>query len=322
MRSVEARCGKSARRVLRGGTSTRGHAGSEGTPPRKRRPPLGSAKATDSRLVPTHHRVNHDILMDRVAKRIADKAVLRLIRRYLEAGILAHGVAQERWEGTPQGGPLSPLLANVLLDEVDRELERRGHKFVRYADDCNVYVRSMRAGHRVLAALKRCYGKLRLRINETKSAVANVWGRKFLGYCFWAASQGEVRRAVAKEAVLRYRQRIRQITRRLSGRSMSGIAEDLQAYVPGWKSYFRLAQTPAVWRELDEWLRHRLRSIQLKQWRRSATAYRALRTLGASDDLAQQVASQVHRWWRNSALRLNRVLTIAHFDRLRVPRLC
>ena len=172
---------------------------------RKRRPPPGSAKATDSRLVPTHHRVNHDILMDRLAKRIADKAVLKLIRRYLEAGFLAHGVVLERFEGTPQGGPLSPLLANVLLDEVDRELERRGHKFVRYADDCNVYVKSMRAGHRLMAGLKRCYGRLRLRINETKSAVACVWGRKFLGYCFWITSQGEVRseeRRVGKECRL------------------------------------------------------------------------------------------------------------------------
>jgi len=267
-------------------------------------------------------RVNHDILMDRLAKRIADKALLRLIRRYLKSGILDHGVAQERVEGTPQGGPLSPLLANVLLDEVDRELERRGHKFVRYADDCNVYVKSKRAGQRVLAGLRGCYARLRLKVNETKSAVASVWGRKFLGYCFRAAPQGKVRLAVAKEAVHRYQQRIRQITRRQTGRSMRRIAEDLQAYVPGWKAYFRLATTPQVWRELDEWMRHRLRAIQLKQWGRGPTAYWALRCLGASAIVAQQVAANVRRWWRNSALALNRVLTIAYFDRLRVPRLC
>jgi RNA-directed DNA polymerase len=267
-------------------------------------------------------RVNHDILMDRLAKRIADKAVLRLIRRYLEAGILAHGVVVERAEGTPQGGPLSPLLANVLLDEVDRELERRGHKFVRYADDCNVYVRSERAGQRVMAALQRCYRKLHLRINVAKSAVASVWGRKFLGYRFWAAPQGEVRRAVAKEALQRYRQRIRQITRRQTGRSMKRIAEELQAYVPGWKAYFHLAQTPKVWRELDEWMRHRLRAVQLKHWGRSSTAHAALLALGASADTARQVATNVRRWWHNSALALHRPMPIAYFDRLGVPRLC
>ena len=267
-------------------------------------------------------RVNHDILMDRLAKRIADKEVLRLIRRYLEAGILAHGVVVERVEGTPQGGPLSPLLANVLLDEVDRELERRGHKFVRYADDSNVYVRSGRAGRRVMAALQRCYSKLHLRINAAKSAVASVWGRKFLGYCFWETSKGETRRAVADEALQRYRQRIRQITRRQTGRSMKRIAEELQAYIPGWKRYFQLAQTPAVWRELDEWMRHRLRAVQLKQWQRGTTAYSALRKLGVSHDFARRIAIQARRWWHNSAVGLNRVLPIAHFDRLGVPRLC
>ena len=282
----------------------------------------GHTVVVDVDLEKFFDRVNHDILMDRLAKRIADTAALRLIRRYLEAGILAHGVVMERVEGTPQGGPLSPLLANVLLDEVDRELERRGHKFVRYADDCNVYVQSKRAGLRVMSGLKRRYGKLRLRINETKSAVADVWGRKFLGYCFWANSKGEVRRAVADQALQRYKQRIRQITRRLTGRSLEGIAAQLRRFVPGWKEYFRLAQTPKVWRALDEWLRHRLRSIHLKQWRTSATAYRALRRLGASEDVARQVATQVQRWWRNSALHLNRLLPIAYFDRLGVPRLC
>jgi RNA-directed DNA polymerase len=267
-------------------------------------------------------RVNHDILMDRLAKRIADKAVLRLIRRYLEAGILAHGVVMERYEGTPQGGPLSPLLANVLLDEVDRELERRGHKFVRYADDCNVYVRSQRAGLRVMAGLRRCYGKLRLRINEAKSAVGDVWGRKFLGYCFWTTSQGEVRRAVAEQALQRYKQRLRQITRRQSGRNLPEIALELRGYLPGWKTYFHLAQTPKVWRALDEWMRHRLRAVQLKRWRHGTRAYRELRALGASAQLAQEIAACGHRWWVFSVGSVNRVLTVAYFDRLGVPRLC
>jgi group II intron reverse transcriptase/maturase len=264
-------------------------------------------------------RVNHDILMDRLAKRIADKRVLRLIRRYLQAGILAHGVCSERFEGTPQGGPLSPLLANVLLDDVDRELERRGHKFVRYADDCNVYVRSRRAGERVLQALRGCYAKLALTINESKTAVASVWGRKFLGYCFWAY-KGEAKRAVAKPAQDKLRERLRQLTRRTRGRSLEQIAADLRDYVPGWKSYFRLAQTPKTMRDLDQWLRHRLRAVQLKQWRSGPTIFRELRRMGASADDAASIAGNARRWWHNSALALNRVLTIAYFDRLGVPK--
>jgi RNA-directed DNA polymerase len=265
-------------------------------------------------------RVNHDILMDRLAKRIADKRVLRLIRRYLQAGILVHGVHSERFEGTPQGGPLSPLLANVLLDEVDRELERRGHKFVRDADDCNVYVRSQRAGERVLQALRGCYAKLALKVNESKTAVAQVWGRKFLGYCLYVTSKGEVKRAVADQAMYKLRERIRQITRRLQGRSLEQIAEELRAYVPGWKSYFRMAQTPRVIRELDEWLRHRLRSVQLKQWRRGVTVFRELRRLGASVEVAARVAGNVRSWWRNSHLGLNKVLSVSYFDSLGVPK--
>jgi group II intron reverse transcriptase/maturase len=208
-------------------------------------------------------RVNHDVLMDRLDKRIADQALLRLIRRYLHAGIMVHGVVQERYEGTPQGGPLSPLLANVWLDEIDRELERRGHRFVRYADDCNVYVRSRRAGERVMEALRKLYGRLRLKVNEAKSAVASAFRRKFLGYALWRRG-GEVKRAVARQAIATFRQRVRQLTRRNGGRSMAQVAEQLRTYVLGWKAYFRLAQTPKVLRELDEWLRHRLRALQLK----------------------------------------------------------
>ncbi len=213
-------------------------------------------------------RVNHDVLMDRLAKRIADQAVLRLIRGYLQAGIMVHGVVQERFEGTPQGGPLSPLLANVLLDEVDRELERRGHRFVRYADDCNVYVRSQRAGERVLSWLRKRYARLRLRVNEAKSAVASAFGRKFLGYCLWVGPGGEVKRAIAAKAKAAFTQRVRWLTKRNGGRSMDQVVQDLRGYVLGWKAYFRLAQTPRVVRELDKWLRHRLRAVQLKQWSR------------------------------------------------------
>lgn len=266
-------------------------------------------------------RVNHDVLMDRFAKRIADKAGLRLVRRYLAAGILSNGVVMERYEGTPQGGPLSPLLANVLLDEVDRELERRGHRFVRYADDCNVYVRSRKAGERVLAVLRRRYDRLHLKVNESKTAVASVFGRTFLGYCLWVGPRGEVKRAVADKAIATYKRRIRQITRRRVGCSLSEVVEELKRYLPGWKAYFRLAQTPRVFRRLDEWLRHRLRALQLKHWRRGKTMYRELMALGAPAGAARRIAANSRRWWHNSRLAMNAVMPIAYFDRLGVPRL-
>jgi RNA-directed DNA polymerase len=266
-------------------------------------------------------RVNHDVLMDRLGKRVADQAVLRLVRCYLQAGIMVHGMVQERYEGTPQGGPLSPLLANVLLDEVDRELEQRGHRFVRYADDCNVYVRSQKAGERVMRSLRRLYGGLRLKINEAKSAVASAFDRKFLGYCLWRAPRDEVKRAVAAQAIEAFRHRVRQVTKRSGGRSMAQVAQALRDYVPGWKAYFRLAQTPGVMRDLDQWLRHRLRALQLKHWRRGTTMYRALLALGASPLQAARIASNARRWWHNSRYELNRVLPIGYFDRLGVPRL-
>jgi group II intron reverse transcriptase/maturase len=265
-------------------------------------------------------RVNHDILIDRLRKRIDDAGVIRLIRAYLNSGIMRDGVVQERYQGTPQGGPLSPLLANVLLDEVDKELERRGHCFVRYADDCNVYVRSWKAGERVMALLRRCYGKLRLKVNEAKSAVAGVTGRKFLGYSFWFAKEG-VKRKVAAKPLATFKQRVRQLTRRSGGRSMAEVIERLRPYLLGWKAYFGLAQTPGIWRRLDEWLRHRLRAIQLKHWKRGTTMYRELRNLGAPAHVAQRVAANSRCWWRNSDGDIKRVLTIAYFDRLGVPRL-
>ena len=251
--------------------------------------------------------------------RSAHGAVLKA-QQYVQAGLLAHGVHSERFEGTPQGGPVSPLLANVLLDEVDRELERRGHKFVRYADDCNVYVRSQRAGERVLQGLRDCYARLALKVNEAKTAVGPVWGRKFLGYCLMASPQGEVKRAVASQALDKLRDRIRQITSRSRGRSLEQMAEDLRCYVPGWKSYFRLAQTPSVMRNLDGWLRHRLRAVQLKQWKRGTTIFRELRKLGASVDQAANVAGGARQWWRTSGGAAHFVLTVAHFDRLGIPK--
>jgi RNA-directed DNA polymerase len=266
-------------------------------------------------------RVNHDILMDRLQQRIADPGVIRLIRAYLNSGIMSDGVVQPRMMGTPQGGPLSPLLANVLLDEVDKELERRGHCFVRYADDANVYVRSRRAGGRVMALLRRLYGKLRLTVNETKSAVDSVFGRKFLGYSFWVAPGGVIKRKVAVKPLMTFKQRIRQLTRRSGGRSMPDVMDRLRSYVLGWRAYFRLAQTPKVWRELDMWLRHRVRAIQLKQWKRGKTMYRELMALGAKPDVARRVAANSRRWWRNSGMLLNAVLTLDWSDRLGLPRL-
>jgi len=267
-------------------------------------------------------RVNHDVLMHRLSKRIKDRAVLRLIRRYLEAGVMHNGVAMECHEGTPQGGPLSPLLANVLLDEVDWELERRGHRFVRYADDCNVYVRSQKAGERVLRGLRKLYEGLHLKVNEAKTAVTSAFGRKFLGYySLWLDPWGNVRRVVAAPAIQAFKRRIRQITRRTCGRSLTDVAADLRRYLLGWKAYFRLAQTSRVFRGLDEWLRRRLRALQLKQWCRGTMAYRALRAMGARRDQVAAVAAGTRRWWHTSLGELHKLMPIAFFDRLGVPRL-
>jgi group II intron reverse transcriptase/maturase len=266
-------------------------------------------------------RVNHDILIDRLSKCVHDGALIRLVRAYLNAGIMHGGVVLARDEGTPQGGPLSPLLANVLLDEVDRELERRGHRFARYADDCNVYVRSQRAGERVMALLKRCYDKLHLAINASKSAVTSAVGRKFLGYALWVDRHGVTKCAVAEPTLETFKQRIRVLTRRSSGRSITAVIEQLRRYVLGWKAYFQLAHTPRRWLRLDEWMRRRMRALHLKHWRRGPTIYRELRRLGATVPVAQSVAALSNRYWHNSNTALNHVLTIAYFDRLGMPRL-
>ena len=266
-------------------------------------------------------RVNHDILIDRLGKRIGEACIIGLIRAYLNSGIMMDGVVQDRAMGTPQGGPLSPLLANVLLDEVDKELERRGHCFVRYADDANVYVRSKKAGLRVMSLLRRLYGRLRLKVNETKSAVASVFGRKFLGFSFWVAPGGVIKRKVAAKPLAAFKHRIRTLTRRSGGRSVPQVAERLRTYVLGWRGYFRLAQTPGVWKDLGQWMRHRVRAIQLKHWKRGTTMYRELLALGARPDIARQVAANSRRWWRNSGLLLNTVLTLEWSDKLGIPRL-
>ena len=209
----------------------------------------------------------------------------------------------------------------LLLDEVDRELERRGHRFVRYADDNNVYVRSRKAGERLLQGMRKLYARLHLKANESKTAVTGAYGRKFLGFHFWARPGSEIKRAVAYKAIATFKKRIRQITRRTKGRSLTEVVEELRRYMLGWKAHFELAQTPGIFQQLDEWLRHRLRALQLKHWRRGTTMYRELRKIGASEAQAARVAGNACRWWHNSRLELNRLMPIAYFDHIGVPRL-
>lgn len=267
-------------------------------------------------------RVNHDVLMSRLERRIGDRRLLRVIRHYLEAGVLADGVMVERQEGTPQGGPLSPLLANVLLDEVDRELERSGHAFVRYADDCNVYVQSRRAGERVMERLRGLYAKLRLKVNEEKSTVARVWDRKFLGYSFWVAPGKVVKRRVSPKALEGFKERVRHITSRNGGRSLPKVVEELRSYLLGWKAYFRLADTPRIFRDLDQWIARRLRMVQLKQWKRGTTTYRELRRRGVPERVARAAAAWCQSWWRTAGHgALNTALPTKYLEDLGLPKL-
>ena len=282
----------------------------------------GRRWVADVDLAKFFDRVNHDVLMERLSRRIADGRVLGLIRRYLAAGIMADGVVAERHEGTPQGGPLSPLLANVLLDEVDKELERRGLVFARYADDLNVYTGSKRAADDAMVTLKRLFARLRLEVNESKSAVARAWERKFLGYSFWVAKGRVIRPRVAPAALAELKTRVRLITSRNGGRSLTKVAEELRSYLTGWKLYFRLAETPRIFHGLDEWLRHRLRAVQLKQWKRGTTVYRELRARGVPERVALAGAAHATRWWATAAHgALQTALPISYFDQLGVPRL-
>jgi RNA-directed DNA polymerase len=244
-------------------------------------------------------RVNHDILMSRVAKRISDKRVLKLIRGFLTAGVLEQGLVKATDEGTPQGGPLSPLLSNLLLDELDRELERRDLRFVRYADDSNVYVRTERAGQRVMRSLKAFLTKrLKLKVNESKSAVARPEQRKFLGLTFTRGQQAK--RRIAPKAVLRFKERIREITQRTRGASIEQVAEELKRYLTGWRGYFGFCETPSVLQRLDEWVRRRLRCFLWKQWKRGRTRFKELTVRGVGKDLAAQTAGSPHGPWRLS----------------------
>ena len=242
-------------------------------------------------------RVNHDKLMGLVAKRITDKRVLKLIRAFLNAGVMEKGLVSALDEGTPQGGPISPLLSNIVLDELDRELEQRGHRFVRYADDCNIYVRSQRAGERVMESITGFITtKLKLRVNQQKSAVARPWERKFLGFSFTVKEPQ--RRRVAPKSVARFKERVRELTRRTRGVSLQRMVDELTVYLRGWHGYFGDSQTPSVFRDLDSWIRHRLRSVVWKQWKLCRTRYRELRKRGVNEMLAGQTAGSSHGPWR------------------------
>ena len=257
----------------------------------------GHAIVVDIDLEKFFDRVNHDILMGLVAKRVADKRILKLIRGYLTAGAMEGGLVSPTEQGTPQGGPLSPLLSNLMLDVLDKELEKRGHRFVRYADDCNIYVRSQRAGERVMTGIEKFLAKrLKLKINKAKSAVAKPSVRKFLSFSF--TSGKEPRRRIAPQALARFKAKVRELTRRTRGRSLSQIVRELSTYLIGWRSYFGFCQTPSVLRALDEWIRRRLRAIAWKQWRRGRTRFAELRRRGVGRDLAAQTAGSPHGPWR------------------------
>lgn len=263
-------------------------------------------------------RVNHDKLMSEIARRVKDRRVLTLIRRFLKAGVLEQDALHETTEGTPQGGPLSPLLANLLLDGLDRELERRGHRFVRYADDSNVYVRSKRAGQRVLRSISRFLAKrLKLSVSEGKSAVGRPWERKFLGFSF---SRHDFRRRISPEAIKRFKGKIRGITRRTRGRRIERVATELGEYLLGWKAYFGYAEVRSPLKELDSWIRRRLRCYLWKQWGRRG--YRELRRRGVSRELAWNTAKSTHGPWRLSrSPALAFALPVSYFAGLGVPRL-
>jgi RNA-directed DNA polymerase len=266
-------------------------------------------------------RVNHDRLMAKIAERVGDKRMLKLIRAFLTAGVMEDGLVNPVDEGTPQGGPLSPLLSNIVLDEFERELEQRGLRFARYADDSNIYVRSKRAGERVMESLKVfLMTKLKLKVNEQKSAVARPWARKFLGFSFTSA--GIPKRRIAPKAVDRFKEKIRELTRRNKGVSIERMAEKLTWYLRGWIGYFGKCQTPSVLESLDQWIRRRLRSVIWRQWRLGSTKFARLRQRGVGKDLAAQTAGSAHGPWRIAdSPGLHIALPNAYFDSLGIPRL-
>jgi RNA-directed DNA polymerase len=266
-------------------------------------------------------RVNHDKLMGQVAKRVEDKRLRKLIRAFLNAGVMENGLVSPSVEGTPQGGPLSPLLSNLVLDELDRELERRGHCYVRYADDCNIYVRSEQAGRRVMESITRFIThKLKLKVNETKSAVARPQERKFLGFSFTAGP--EVKRAIAPKALDRFKRRIREITRRAKGVSIQTTIKELASYMRGWRSYFGFCETPEVLVYLTRWVRLRLRAAMWRQWKTPRRRRAALMALGVRQRLATNTAGSGRGpWYLAKSKALSVGLSNAYFKSLGLPTL-
>jgi len=266
-------------------------------------------------------KVNHDRLMAAVAKRVADKRLLKLIRAFLNAGVMDKGLVRATDEGTPQGGPLSPLLSNLVLDELDRELEKRGHRFVRYADDCNIYVASARAGQRVMESVTHFITqRLKLKVNAAKSAVARPRERKFLGFTF--TSERQPKRRIAPKARARFVQKVRELTRRTRGISVGKMVEQLASYLRGWGGYFGFCQTPSVLRDLNSWVRRRLRCVQWKQWKRGTHRFAELRRLGVGKDLAATAAGSPHGPWRLSrSPALSLALPDAFWKQLGLPSL-
>ena len=247
-------------------------------------------------------RVNHGKLMTRVRRVVKDARVNKLIQRYLVSGVMVNGVVLDTGEGTPQGGPLSPLLANIMLDDLDKALEQRGHRFVRYADDCNIYVRSKRAGERVMAGVRRFLeGRLSLKVNEQKSAVDRPWKRKFLGFSFFQRKKGEPLCRIAPQALARVKTKLRGLTRRTTHEPLEEIIRRINEYTMGWMGYFRLADTPSVFQEMDEWLRRRLRQLVWKRWKRPPARKRNLVALGVPPSTAHEAASSGKGCWRIAA---------------------
>ena len=281
----------------------------------------GNGWVVDLDLEKFFDRVNHDKLMGQIAKRVEDKRLLKLIRAFLNAGVMENGLVSPSVEGTPQGGPLSPLLSNLVLDELDRELEQRGHRFVRYADDSNIYVRSERAGQRVMESVTRFITqKLKLKVNEAKSAVGRPQERKFLGFSF---SEGpEVKRVIAPKALDRFKHRVREITRRAKSASMETTVKELAPYMRGWRNYFGFCETPEVLKNLTRWVRLRLRSAMWRQWKTQRRRRAALMALGVRQRLARNTAASCHGPWylaRSKALSVG--LSNAHFRSLGLPSL-
>jgi len=258
-------------------------------------------------------RVNHDMLMARVAREVKDKRVLKLIRAYLNSGVMVNGVVMETGEGTPQGGPLSPLLSNIMLDDLDKELEKRGHKFVRYADDCNIYVKTPRAGERVMESVREFLEKkLKLKVNQKKSKIDRAVRVKFLGFSFYKY-KGEILIRVAGRSLERFRDKLRRLTKRTRSGKLEDIIQEINTYIVGWIGYYRQAKTPSIYAELDGWIRRRLRQMVWKRWKRGTTRYRELVKLGVPNRWAQEGAGGTSPWHMSASPVINQALSNGYF---------